>query len=550
MSELVKNHRHKKNLFFISFFLLSWVSMAQKPNIVFILADDLTKYDIGAYGSPDAITPTIDALAEKGMKFNRCYQQAPTCSPTRHTIYTGLYPVRSGAYTNHTNAYNHIKSASHYLKPLGYKVGLTGKTHIAPKSVFDFEYLENKNTPMGPKAQEFLRSAAQKNESFCLFVCSNEPHEPWTLGDQRLFDPDKVTLPPHYVDGPETREQFSNYLAEINYLDGQVKETLESLEKYGLRENTVVIFASEQGNSFPFAKWTNYNAGVGSALIFNWPGKIESGISSDALVEYTDILPTVIDLAGGQPVKNLDGSSLMPIINQEKTEHKQYTYAIATTRTIYSGAEYYPIRSVADDTYRLVWNITPEMKFKNIVFKKRHFKEWQNSDNPADRAKADQYEMRPEYELYNDVKDPYNMVNLVEDPKYASKVDELKAELKRWMEYCEDEGLATELRAAERTKKEKTKQHIEVVTEMQKARNKGNIDVPLDGYYTFYISSNEEVFVDGIKIIKPIEYPRVPQRAGVIGLKKGKHQVEIKNGNDKTKLEWSGPEMKRTVCLD
>ena len=122
----------------ICFTLKVFAETPTTPNIVFILADDCTKYDIGCYGSPDSKTPTIDSLAAYGMKFNRCYQAAPMCSPTRHSIYSGLYPVRSGAYPNHTNAYDDVKSASHYLKPLGYRVALTGKTHIAPTSVFDF----------------------------------------------------------------------------------------------------------------------------------------------------------------------------------------------------------------------------------------------------------------------------------------------------------------------------------------------------------------------------------------------------------------------------
>ncbi len=114
-----------------------------RPNIVFILADDATNWDFGSYGSEDAITPNIDKLAEEGLKFNRCYQAAPMCSPTRHNIYTGLYPLNSGAYPNHTFAQEGTKSIVHYLEPLGYRVAFTGKRHIAPVDVFPFEYLCN-----------------------------------------------------------------------------------------------------------------------------------------------------------------------------------------------------------------------------------------------------------------------------------------------------------------------------------------------------------------------------------------------------------------------
>ncbi|HAT59489.1 MAG TPA: sulfatase atsG, partial [Opitutae bacterium] len=117
-----------------------------KPNFVFIIADDLTYRDIGCYGG-QAHTPHIDHLATEGMKFERCFQAASMCSPTRHNIYTGLYPFNSGAYPNHTFANLGTKSVVHYLGDLGYRVALSGKVHVAPKEVFPFEYSGVKNNP-------------------------------------------------------------------------------------------------------------------------------------------------------------------------------------------------------------------------------------------------------------------------------------------------------------------------------------------------------------------------------------------------------------------
>jgi N-sulfoglucosamine sulfohydrolase len=156
----------------------------QKPNIVFILADDLTMYDIGCYGSVDAITPTIDSLAANGMQFNRCYQTAPMCSPTRHSIYTGMYPARTGAYPNHTFVSEGTQSVTHYLRELGYRVALSGKRHILPREIFDFEYLGNDNNPQFDLVDAFIADATQKEEPFVLFLTSNEPHTPWDKGDR------------------------------------------------------------------------------------------------------------------------------------------------------------------------------------------------------------------------------------------------------------------------------------------------------------------------------------------------------------------------------
>ena len=93
-------------------------SSAKRPNLIFIIADDCTFRDLACYGG-QALTPNMDKLAEEGMKFTRCFQAAPMCSPTRHNIYTGLYPVKSGAYPNHTFAKGGTQSIVQYLKPLG-----------------------------------------------------------------------------------------------------------------------------------------------------------------------------------------------------------------------------------------------------------------------------------------------------------------------------------------------------------------------------------------------------------------------------------------------
>jgi N-sulfoglucosamine sulfohydrolase len=424
-----------------------------KPNLVFILADDCTHWDIGCYGSVDSKTPNIDKLAEEGIKFNRCYQSAPMCSPTRHNIYTGLYPVKTGAYPNHTRAINGTKSMVHYLKPLGYRVAQAGKRHIQPEEVFPFEYLGNDKNPDFNKVEGFLKDVNSSKEPFALVLCSNEPHTPWDKGDASMFDPVKITLPPHYVDTKETREAFCTYLAEINYLDGQVARTLKLLEKYGFDENTLVVFASEQGNSFPFAKWTLYEAGVKSGLIARMPAIIKAGIESDAIVEYADILPTFIELAGGNIPTELDGKSLVPVFKNPNENVKDFAFSIHTTRGINSGSEYYGIRAVVNKNYRYIWNLTPEAEFKNTVNNSPKinpwFQSWLDAAETNEEAKilVQKYSKRPEEELYNIKNDKWCLVNLAEDEAYSDIKKELREELLKWMKACGDEGQKTEMQA-------------------------------------------------------------------------------------------------------
>ena len=422
-----------------------------RPNLVFIIADDLTFRDIGCYGG-QAHTPHIDKLATEGMKFERCFQAAPMCSPTRHNIYTGLYPVKSGAYPNHTNAYPEVRSIVHYLEPLGYRVALSGKTHIGPKTVFPFEYSGKKNPDMAAIEQLMVESAAQ-GTPFCLFACSNEPHSPWNKGDASRYPVERIKLPPYLADTPVMRDVFSRYLAEITYYDGQVGEILRLLDKHQLSENTLVMVVSEQGNSFPMAKWTCYGHGLQSAMIVRWPDKVAAGTVTDALVEYVDVVPTFVDAAGSVPTGSLEGKSLLPLLTGAVDRHKDYVYGIMTTRGIINGSESYPIRSVRGEKFRLIWNLDSAATFTNAATKADYFKAAERAAESGDRRAAKmvhRYQHRPEFELYDCAIDPLEMKNLADDPQYAHVVKQLKQKLDAWMKDQGDLGIDTEMQAYQR----------------------------------------------------------------------------------------------------
>jgi uncharacterized sulfatase len=503
-----------------------------------------------AYGSKDAITPTIDGLAKQGMMFTKCYQSSPMCSPTRQNILTGLSPFRSGAYPNHTNVNRNVKSIAQYLNPLGYRVALSGKQHYGPSENFPLEYLgKSKGKDADPNFNNidgFLNEASTKKQPFCLFVMSNQPHSPWNQGDTTLFDKTKLTLPPFYPDLPRTRSDFRDYLTEINYMDGQVKQALDLLEKYHLSDNTIFVFASEQGNSFPFAKWTCYNVGLKSAFIVRWPGKVKPNTVSNALIEYSDITPTFIDIAGGKAIDSLDGKSIVPVLTGETKEHKKYTYGQMTTRGIIGGSDYFPIRSVSNGKYRYVINLTPNVEFHNAVDNSPFFREWirDAQKNPKTKALVDKYVCRPQEELFDDEKDPYNQFNLINDAKLKTVKADLKKQLKLWMEHTGDKGVITELLALEHMPKKETGFTVVIDTLMHKPLKLANanyIKAPVDGYYTFYINGKGQLKVDNKEVVKlEAKASENDERYGVIGLRKGTHSLQM-NDFTKTSLFYSGP---------
>lgn len=156
----------------------------------------------------------------------------------------------------------------------GYRIALQGKAGTSRRSNpsrFEFLSEESLRSVHPEEIEPFLADVAQTGEPFFLYVGSTEPHDPWTLGDRSLWNPDDLTLPGNLVDTPETRRQFRNYLAEINVLDNQVGAVDSLLRKYGLDENTVFIFTSEQGYSFPFGKWTCYDEGLQTGFVVRWP---------------------------------------------------------------------------------------------------------------------------------------------------------------------------------------------------------------------------------------------------------------------------------------
>ncbi len=436
---------------FLLFIFSGILAFSAQPSFLLIIADDCTYRDLGVYGG-QAKTPHLDKLAGEGMKFNRCFQAAPMCSPTRHNLYTGLYPVKSGAYPNHTMAYDWVKSIAHYLQGANYTTQLAGKSHVSPKSVFPFAEGMTGDS-LNASLANTLKSSAASGNPFLFIFASHEPHDPWNKGDASKYPPASLKLPPILVDAPDTRDAFSRYLAEITYFDGEVGELLQQLDQSPQRDNTFVIVLSEQGNSFPFAKWTCYDAGLQSGCIVRWPGKIKPGSTSDALIEYVDVVPTFLEAAGLERPEILDGRSFLPVLTGKASTHKAHVYGLQTTRGIVGGSDHFGIRSVRDAHFRYIRNLTPEATFQNLTTKNQTFETWMKmaaaGDTHAQQLVHD-YQHRPAEELYDCEVDPWNRHNLANNPEHAGKLAELRTKLDAWMKQQGDAGQETEMKAHER----------------------------------------------------------------------------------------------------
>ncbi len=418
------------------------------PNFLIVLADDLGAGDVGVYGGSDARTPRIDQLASEGVRFERAFVPTAMCSPSRAALYTGLHPRRNGLEANHGAAHADVKSLPHYLAPLGYRSAVAGKTHVAPMAAFPFAWIER--TPEA--VTSFLDEDPER--PFALVIAQNEPHLPWQ--DGAGFDPAALTVPPHLIDTPEFREARARYLSSVELADQELGRYLDLIEARGLGENTFVVFLSDHGAAFPFAKWTLYDAGLRVPLIIRWPENLAAR-KSQALVSSIDLLPTLVELAGGDPPRTLDGESLVPLLRGERVGHRRLVFGTHVSRGVSNAPDAYEIRSARSESFHYIRNLHPDKTFTNnitegpnllgaigIFFARGRFgglgvpeywESWQAAaaDDPTLAARLERYQHRPAEELYDVRSDPAELHNLAPDRAQAAALLGMRARLDTWL---------------------------------------------------------------------------------------------------------------------
>lgn len=425
------------------------------PNIVVILADDLGSNELSCYGGENLITPHIDRIATEGMRFTNNYASCAMSVPLRASLYTGLYPAHHGSFQNHKASYPDIKSVTHYLSQTGYRVGRAGKQHTNPRSVFDFEEISGFETICTSRTAEYTIDGIRKfitkdNKPFCLFVCSIHPHAPWTWGNPEEFDKEKIVLPPNCVDNDETRELFRRYLAEIRALDNEVGSVLEVLGSTGQLDNTLIIFLGEQGPKFPFGKWTCWQYGTHSAMLARYPKTIKPRSTTDAIVQYEDILPTLMDFIGNGTIGQIDGRSFLPVLQGKKKEHRKWAYCMHNN--VPEGNPYL-VRSIQDKRYKLILNLKHDQPFflKHMMGKKNKDEMWESwlqqaGQNEQARFLVDHYTTRPAIEFYDLKNDPWELNNIATERKHTKRIATMQAALEKWMTEQGDTGAEMDIR--------------------------------------------------------------------------------------------------------
>ena len=418
-------------------FLIARRKQQARPDIVLFIADDHGWADSGAYGDKYVRTPNIDRLAGESMRFTHAFAASPLCSPSRCVIETGLMPHRNGGHKFGTPIGRNIRTMPEYFKAMGYYTAHIGKFHHNPRKRFPYDYINGSEK----KAPAFL-TGYKKPKPLFLVVCTRPPHTPWVKNT--TYDPKKIKLPPNYVDTPETRNDRADYYSDVTLMDSILGDVLAAVDKRGGKANTLFVYTSDQGANWPFEKWCLYDGGLRVPLIVRRPGETHKASLTDAMVNLVDILPTLIEGAGGDQPKNIDGRSFMGVVEGKTRTHRKVVFGTHTGND--NGgpgiANHCPGRTVRTVTHRYILNLEPDRTFTTHISGCRkgsphHLAFWDSwvrkAKTDADARKiVEAYQHRPAEELYDLRTDPHEMHNLANSPEQAKLLDSMRKLLADW----------------------------------------------------------------------------------------------------------------------
>lgn len=439
-------------------FALSPSLFATKPNIVFILSDDHSWPFLGCYGT-EMKTPNLDRFAAEGMKFSRLFTGAPQCVPSRACYLTGRSPVAcritrfSSPLPRDEITYPEIlkNEAGYFVGVLGRSYHLDGSSRgpESTKQVFEqnklqtfkerFDYVDASGQENIPATMNAFFDQRPKDKPYHLWVNFSDPHHPWTTGENPPA-PDKLKVPGFLPDLPGVREDLSRYMGEVEHLDHDFQRVLDIVKERAGLENTLIIFAGDNGMAFPSGKGSLHDPGLNVPLLVWWPGVIKVGGESSILISGEDIAPTCLEAAGLNVPARITGKSFLPLLQGQPFEPRKHIFAergphgSATFNegTTASGVDY--SRAVRSDRYKLIYNVTPNLRYSPVD--SAGDPSWQDIVKAHEgKQLASEFETlwftspRAIYELYDLESDPSELRNLAGQPEVKGVEQALKEAL-------------------------------------------------------------------------------------------------------------------------
>lgn len=455
-------------LFTTSLFLFSFQKKLSKtpekeypdrPNIVWIVTEDMSPQHLGAYGGTGGKTPVLDALATESVLYTNLFSTAGVCAPSRASIITGAYQTAIGAQHMRTLGMSAVATDSYppgfmaysvmlpegmkgfpeYLRMAGYYVTNNAKQDyqfVAPGTLWDES-----------SRKGHWRNRPDKNKPFFSVFNIETTHESqvWARAKEPLLvDPAEVTIPPYYPDDSISRAVMARFITNVMSMDSQVGEILNQLKEDGLYENTIIFFYSDHGDGLPYAKREMYDRGLRAPLMIKAPF-LAPGTVDEQLVSFVDLGPTVLSLAGVEIPESIQGQAFLG--KQKSKTPRKYIYAGRDRM----DSEYDRVRAVSDGRNKYIRNYMPEKpNYQNVRYRLQnplmlHLLKLNEEGNLTPDQARWFAPNKPLEEFYDTQIDPYEFKNLVGNPDYEEKLKELRAAHEQWMKDYPDMSAIPEM---------------------------------------------------------------------------------------------------------
>jgi arylsulfatase A-like enzyme len=423
----------------------SAASMAQeRPNILWLTAEDHGPH-LGAYGDAFATTPHLDAFAEQGLLYRRCWSNAPVCAPARTVIITGVHATSLGAHHMRSLVAmpDNMRLFPQFLREAGYYCTNNAKKDynvVEPDGVWD-ELSGRAHWQNRAPGQPFF---AVFNDTGTHESRIRDPHY------RPRHDPARVPLPAYHPDTPEVRRDWAEYYDRLEDMDARVGERLRELEDAGLADDTIVFFYSDHGAGLPRHKRSPYDSGLRVPLIVHVPDKwrhlapedYAPGAFSERLVSFVDLAPTALNLAGVSVPDYMQGNTFL---GADIAAPNAYLFG-------YRGRmdeRYDLMRSITDGRYvylRHYWPHRVEGQYLDYMFQTPTTQVWHEMFEAGllDDVQSHFWSQKPIEALYDLENDPDEVVSLSNSPEHAEILSAMRDALRDTILRTRDAGFLPE----------------------------------------------------------------------------------------------------------
>ena len=470
MLNFTTNMLNLRIIILVFFLTYSCSKNSQKPlNVVWISCEDMGPI-LGSYGNDIIKTPNLDKLASEGVRYTNAYSTVGVCAPSRFSIITGMYPARLGAHNMRTGDYHNYKTPEEvsYRKNIGV-IDKEGKnipeyevvppTHVKPfteilrtkgyycANNFKCDYQFNAPfTAWDEVSSTVSYRDAPKDKPFFYVWNTLLTHESriWERSNQPLtVNPEDIIIPSYFPDIPEVRNDIARKYSNIEAMDKKVGELMNQLEEDGVLDNTIIMFWSDHGGNLLRQKRAVGNSGLNVPLIIRYPNKMDAGKVDERIVSLMDLGPTVLSLLNIEPPKHYDGKAIAGPYEDDPRE-----YAFGTADRFDESTDMQ--RSVLDGRYVYVKNFLPELpliyrnKYREQITMNSKLIQMDSLNMLEGDAAYIFMKTKPVEEFYDLANDPYEVHNIIDNPKYFKRINDFRTALENWQKEINDQGFIAE----------------------------------------------------------------------------------------------------------